>query len=144
MLDELLPTLDCGILRSEVRRFHSSAFGFDRLGWSVMLLCDFVSDADDGAMRRGLVEVVIEVFEGPICGLWVQEIDDGNEGKIEHGEHCSMDGQHREMLRPVWRPFLTYVELVSEITDAHTRELSADKAEDPVGCDCGGCTPELD
>ena len=38
---------------------------------------------------------------------------------------------------------LTDVELVSEVPDANTRELSADKAEDPVGCDCGGCTPRL-
>ena len=40
--------------------------------------------------------------------------------------------------------YLTDVELVSEIANPHTRELSADKAEDPVGCNCGGCTSELD
>jgi hypothetical protein len=36
--------------------------------------------------------------------------------------------------------FLTDVELVSEVPDANARELRADEAEDPVGCDCGGCT----
>jgi hypothetical protein len=39
--------------------------------------------------------------------------------------------------------FLTDVELVSEVPDANARELSANEAEDPVGCDCGGCTPNL-
>ena len=50
----------------------------------------------------------------------------------------------------IWSPlrvgvhFLTDVELVSKVPDTNARELRADEAEDPVGCDCGGCTPEFD
>jgi hypothetical protein len=34
--------------------------------------------------------------------------------------------------------FLTDIELVAEISDADARELGANEAEYPVGCDCGG------
>lgn len=66
VLDELLPTLGRIVLRREVRRFHSSAFGFDRFGRSMMLLRNLVSDSNDSAVGRGLVEVVVEVFERAI------------------------------------------------------------------------------
>lgn len=38
--------------------------------------------------------------------------------------------------------FLTDVKLVSQVTDAYARELRADEAEDPIGCDCGRCASE--
>ena len=71
MLNKLLPSLSRIILRREVSGFNPSAFRFDRFGWSMMLLCNFVSDSDDGAVRRGFVEVVVEVFEGAVGCLGV-------------------------------------------------------------------------
>ena len=71
MLNILLPTLDRVVFRRKVGRFYPSAFGFDCFSWSMMLLRNFVSDADDGAVRRGFIEVVVEVFEGSVRCFWV-------------------------------------------------------------------------
>jgi hypothetical protein len=88
MLNKLLPILDRSTVGGEIRGFHPSSLGFNRFGRSMMLLRHFVSDGDDGAVRRGFVEVVVEVLEGTVCCLGVQEVDDGNECKIKYREHC--------------------------------------------------------
>jgi len=71
MLNILLPTLDRVILRSKVGRINSSALSFDRFGWPMVLLRNLVSDADNGAVRRGFIEVIVKVLESAICGLWI-------------------------------------------------------------------------
>lgn len=87
MLNKLLPVLGLGTIRSEVRRFHTSAFRFDRFGGSAMLLRNLVSDGDDGAVRGGFVEVIVEVLESAVRCLGIKEVDGEYEGNVEHGEH---------------------------------------------------------
>ena len=71
MLDKLLSNALDGITLNEVRRFDASSLSFDRLGGPMVLLCNLVSNADDRAVRGVCVEVIIEILQSPIRGLWV-------------------------------------------------------------------------
>ena len=87
MLNKLLPnTLDCIIL-NKVRRFDAASLSFDGLSWSVVLLRNLISNADDCAVGRVFVEVFIEILESSVCGLWIQEIYHRDEHEVEDGEH---------------------------------------------------------
>jgi len=71
MLNELLPNTLDHIILNKIRRFNASSLSFDRLGGPMVLLCNLVSKADDRAVRGVCVEVIIEILQSPIRGLWV-------------------------------------------------------------------------
>ena len=71
MLNELLPDALDRIILNEIRRFDASSLSFDGLSWSVMLLCNLVSNANYCAVGRVFVKVIIEIFQSSVGGLWV-------------------------------------------------------------------------
>ena len=71
MLNELLPNALDRIILNKIRRFDASSLSFDSLSWSVVLLRDLVSNTNDCAVGRALVEVIIEILKSSVCGLWI-------------------------------------------------------------------------
>jgi hypothetical protein len=86
MLNKLLPVLNRSIF-DKVSRLDTLPLCFDGFRWSMVLLCDFVANADDCAVWRVFGEVVVEIFQCSIGGLRVEEVDHRNEDEVEDGEH---------------------------------------------------------
>ena len=71
MLNVLLSNALDYITLNKVRRVNTSPLSFDGLSWAMVLLCNLVSNANDGAVGRVLVEVIVKVLQSPVRGLWV-------------------------------------------------------------------------
>lgn len=64
-------------------KLDASCFRFHSLLWSLVLFGSFVADRDDGLVPRIAVEVVIEIFQGAVRCLRVEEVNNREEHEIE-------------------------------------------------------------
>jgi hypothetical protein len=102
-----------------IRNRNSSNLRIDRSLGSGGTLGLFIADGNNSMMAGIDIKILVDIFEGAVCGLGVEEVDDGHKEEIECGEDN--------------------VEAVADVSDARGRELRADEAKEPVErcCCCG-------
>lgn len=62
--------------------------GLDGLQWPCSRLGNLVANRNNCLMSRVPVEVGVQVLECSISSLGVEEVDHGNEYKVEAGKYC--------------------------------------------------------
>lgn len=53
-------------------------------------LGSFVTEGNDCRMAGVLVEVCVQILQSAVGGLWVEKVDDKDEGEIEDSKYCDV------------------------------------------------------